>query len=66
MDVTMAFVLAALVALCLCHAHAFGIDQGSHAVEEWAPKIQNPNLNTLLFYTCVTPQIGNQCEEGSC
>ena len=24
----------------------------------------NPNLNTLLFYTCVTPQIGNQCEEG--
>jgi hypothetical protein len=24
----------------------------------------NPNLNTLLFYTCVTPQVGNQCEEG--
>lgn len=21
-------------------------------------------LNTLLFYTCVTPQVGNQCEEG--
>jgi hypothetical protein len=25
---------------------------------------ENPNLKTLLFYTCVTPQIGNQCEEG--
>ena len=24
----------------------------------------NPNLDTLLFYTCVTPQVGNQCEEG--
>ena len=24
----------------------------------------NPSLTTLLFYTCVTPQIGNQCEEG--
>ena len=21
-------------------------------------------LDTLLFYTCVTPQVGNQCEEG--
>ena len=26
--------------------------------------LTNPNLNTLLFYTCVTPQVGNQCEEG--
>ena len=25
---------------------------------------ENPNLNALLFYTCVTPQVGNQCEEG--
>ena len=25
---------------------------------------KNANLNTLLFYTCVTPQVGNQCEEG--
>ena len=25
---------------------------------------RNPNLKHLLFYTCVTPQIGNQCEEG--
>ena len=24
----------------------------------------NPTLKPLLFYTCVTPQIGNQCEEG--
>ena len=24
---------------------------------------RNPNLKHLLFYTCVTPQIGNQCEE---
>jgi hypothetical protein len=24
----------------------------------------NPALTTLLFYTCVTPQVGNQCEEG--
>jgi len=24
----------------------------------------NLNFQTLLFYTCVTPQIGNQCEEG--
>ena len=23
----------------------------------------NPNLKMLLFYTCVTPQVGNQCEE---
>ena len=26
--------------------------------------ITNPNLNALMFYTCVTPQIGNQCQEG--
>ena len=25
---------------------------------------ESPTLTTLLFYTCVTPQIGNQCEEG--
>ena len=29
-----------------------------------AEQIKNPNINALLFYTCVTPQIGNQCEEG--
>ena len=22
------------------------------------------SLDALLFYTCVTPQVGNQCEEG--
>ena len=27
-------------------------------------QIPNTNLNTLLFYTCVTPQVLNQCEEG--
>ena len=27
--------------------------------------ITNPNLKYLMFYTCVTPQIGNQCEEVS-
>lgn len=26
--------------------------------------VQKSTLTTLLFYTCVTPQIGNQCEEG--
>lgn len=26
--------------------------------------LSNPALTTLLFYTCVTPQVGNQCEEG--
>jgi hypothetical protein len=25
----------------------------------------NPGLTTLLFYTCVSPQVGNQCEEGA-
>lgn len=35
-----------------------------HAIEAVATPLTNPNLNTLLFYTCVTPQVGNQCEEG--
>ena len=35
-----------------------------HAIEAVATPLSNPNLNTLLFYTCVTPQVGNQCEEG--
>ena len=25
---------------------------------------ENRKFQTLLFYTCVTPQVGNQCEEG--
>ena len=32
------------------------------ATRTTAPR--NPNLKHLLFYTCVTPQVGNQCEEG--
>ena len=53
------------LALCLPNVQAFGSEQATDSIDEWSPQIRNPNLNTLLFYTCVTPQIGNQCEEGS-
>jgi aromatic ring-cleaving dioxygenase len=38
---------------------SFITGKGSAAVT-----VKNPNLKTLLFYTCVTKQVGNQCEEG--
>jgi hypothetical protein len=33
-------------------------------VTVWSVKAANSNFKNLLFYTCVTPQVGNQCEEG--